>query len=483
MKGLKNYIKIYQTTSLAVKAGIWFTICSFLQRGIQFLITPIVTRLLSTAEYGIYTLFISWVNIITIFASLNLSQGIYYNGLLKNENDEKVYTSSLLGVGTVSTFLVFIAITIFYPGIKMWINFSYSYIMLMFFVVLTQPAFGFWSARQRIKYKYRAVLLITLLNAVLVPTIGIMIFKIYPDLGGYAFILGYVCVNVFINGFIYLKAFKDNKTFYQKEYWKQALNFSIPLIPHYLSLVVLGQSDRIMVNYYEGASAAGIYTLANQIALVMSILITGINSALTPWLYQNIKNRNWEKIRKNTRILALLFMVITSIFVLVAPEILTIVGTEKYLEAKWIIPPIMMATFLTFIYCMFGTILFYYESTKQIAVSSMSGAILNVILNAIFIPRFGYVAAGYTSLVSYFVILIFYYIEMNRCCTKNKISKKMFDIQSIIIMIFLYLIYSVCILALYDMFWIRYIIVFVTVLLLVVFKTRIFKIINEFKAM
>ena len=72
-KQIKAVYRKYQNMNPVVKAGFAFTLCNVLQRGIQFLITPIYTRVLSTEQYGEYSLFITWMDIMLIFGTLNLS--------------------------------------------------------------------------------------------------------------------------------------------------------------------------------------------------------------------------------------------------------------------------------------------------------------------------------------------------------------------------------------------------------------------------
>ena len=79
----------YNKLPLPVKASLWFLICSFFQKGISVITTPIFTRLLSVEEYGKYGVFTSWENIINVFVSLNLCYGVYAQGLVKFDNDRK----------------------------------------------------------------------------------------------------------------------------------------------------------------------------------------------------------------------------------------------------------------------------------------------------------------------------------------------------------------------------------------------------------
>lgn len=438
-----------------MKAGIWFTICNVLQRGVQFITTPIFTRLLTTEQYGFYSLFITWMNILVVFSTLNITGGVYYNGLLKFNDNIANYTSALQCLCSSCTGAVFIIISLIYPLIGPIIDIPYIYIVLMFMVFVSQPALGFWSAQKRMEYKYKSVVLITLISSLLAPLLGIAI-VLSTSLAGEGIVLGYVFVNIVINSFFYVDNLSKAKTHFSKKYWKYTLTLSLPLIPHYLSQIILGQSDRIMINYFCGSSKAGIYTLAYQVALVMNILISGINSAYTPWVYQKLKASNLADIKKNSSILIMLFMVLSMVVVLFAPEIILFLGTREYLQAIWIVPPVMLSTFITFIYCSFGTILFYYEETKKVAAASLVGAVTNMILNLIFIPRFGFIAAGYTTLASYMIMMVMYYIFMQICCKKHKMKSKLFNVKQILFMILILFGYTAFASWLYDKLFLRY---------------------------
>lgn len=87
---IRDYLKKYKNLPVQVRASFWFLICSFLQKGISMITTPIFTRLLSTSEYGQFSVFNSWLGICTVIVSLQLYAGVYTSGLVKFE-DEKIY--------------------------------------------------------------------------------------------------------------------------------------------------------------------------------------------------------------------------------------------------------------------------------------------------------------------------------------------------------------------------------------------------------
>lgn len=120
---------------------------------------------------------------------------------------------------------------------------------------------------------------------------------------GIARILSVVVVNVFVGLFFYIYNFIKGKTFYYKEYWKFALLFNLPLIPHYLSMVVLSQADRIMIEKMFGQEKIAIYSVAYSVSMVMNIIVTSINSSYVPWTYQKIENGQYKEFRKMSNIL------------------------------------------------------------------------------------------------------------------------------------------------------------------------------------
>lgn len=439
----------YKKAPQAIKAGLWFTICNFIQRGIQFLVVPLYTRLLTTEGYGCYSVFLAWMNIITIFATLNMSGGIYYNGVMRYEGEEPQYTSSVLTLGSLSTVLVFVLASFLYPIISSYIGLSYNVFLLMFVAIFFNQALMIWTANQRINYKYKSLIVITILVSLLSPLFGLF-FVLKYNMGYEGLVYGLVLSYFFVCGWLLITILYKGKCFLQREYWKYSLKLSFPLLPHYLSMIILGQMSRIMVQYYCGASLAGIFSLAYQVSLIMNLLISGINSALTPWLYHNLKEQKYDEIKRVTITLILCVGFISVFAMLIAPEIILILGGYNYMEAIWIIPPVLLSTLLTFIYSIYGTVLFYYEKTEWVAISTSSGAVLNILLNIILIPKCGYIAAGYVTLVSYFLLYIMYRYFSSKVCNQKSIDFwNLFDLRQILHIILVVAVISCFVLGLY----------------------------------
>ena len=107
MSKIKALINQYKSINVQAKSAMWYTVCNLLQNGISFLTIPIYTRILTTAEYGQYTVFQTWKDILLIFATLNLYCGVFTKAMVDHDDDRDRYTSSIQGLSTLITGALF----------------------------------------------------------------------------------------------------------------------------------------------------------------------------------------------------------------------------------------------------------------------------------------------------------------------------------------------------------------------------------------
>jgi O-antigen/teichoic acid export membrane protein len=463
---MKRLLKKYNELPQAVKASLWFAICNALQKGISLLSTPIFTRLLTTEQYGVYTVYQSWYNVISIFATLNLYFGVVNNGMTKYPQDRKRFISSIQGLCTTITCVVFVVYII---GMNFWNNvfqLSTLFMLLMFLELLFAPAYNFWAATQRYDYRYRALVIVTIIMALASPVLGIIIVlqtKYKAEARVFSFVLVQVCIGMFF----YIYNLSKGKTFFFKEYWKFALKFNIPLLPHYLSATILNQADRLMINSMVGKGEAAIYSIAYNVATMMTIITTAINNSFTPYMYKSIQKKEFSGIRSNSKYI-LAMVGLACIFVMaLGPEIISIFATKEYYSAIYVIPPVACAVFFQFLYPLFSTVEFYYEKTTFVMIASCIGAVLNIILNYFFIPIYGFYAAGYTTLFCYFLYSLSHYIMHRIILKKENIKEKLFDEKFIVCLCVIMAVIMIFMTAIYSYALARYLICLVILMVLI----------------
>ena len=260
-----------------------------------------------------------------------------------------------------------------------------------------------------------------------------------------------------VGALIYAFILRKNQKLFNKEYWKYALKLDIPLIPHYLSMTVLGSSDRIMINSLCGKAFTALYSVPYNASMVMQIVTSSINSSFIPWTYQKCKDKEYRKLNEFSSILLILIMAITLIPSLFAPELVWLLGSSKYSDSMWVVPPVSCSVFFMFLYSLFSNIELYYEKSKNIMIASTGAAIGNVILNYTFIGLFGYIAAAYTTLACYIFLSASHYCFMMKICREKNITEPIYNMKLIVTLSIFLVIYSVGVTALFDKpAWIRY---------------------------
>ncbi len=454
---------------IQMKASFWFLISAFLQRGIILITTPIFTRLLNTNEYGQFSVFNSWLRILTIFITLNLFAGVYTQGLIKFEKIQKQFSSSLQGL----TFTLVVIWTIIYLLFSEFWNgiFSLTTVQMLAMIVCiwTSAIFSFWSTEKRVEVRYKALVFFTIIASIAKPLVGIF-FVIYAEDKVTARILSITLVQLVVyTGFFFVQL-KKGKQFYSREIWKYVLTFNIPLLPHYLSMSVLNSADRIMIRNMVNESAAGIYSLAYSVSLIMSIFSQAILQTVEPWLYRKINSRQIHDIARITYSSFIIIACVNIVLIAFAPEIIAIFAPAEYYEAIWIVPPVTMSVYFIFSYTFFGVFEFYFEKRKYITIATFSGAILNVILNYLLIDTFGYMVAGYTTLFCYIIFSVFHLYFSKKLCREYLNNMQPYETRIIFFITVIFLTIGFVYLMLYDNTFLRYI--FSSLLLLMLFIKR-----------
>ena len=452
---MNKLIQKYKNTPVQVKASIWFLVCTVIHKSISIVSTPIFTRLLSSEDYGKYGGFVSWMGILTCFVTFYIYSGIYPQAIVKFDNEKDQYSSAMQGL----TFTLVIAwIGIYLPFNQFWnslFSLDTKQMLAMFVIMWANSVFGFWSAEQRVEYKYRNLVIVTLLEAILQPGLCVLLIYVCPnDLTG---VVWGIAIATFVSYFfLFMRQLYRGRVFYSGKIWRYSLKLAIPLVPHYLSMVLLNSSDRIMIQKIVGDSEAGLYNLAYTVSVCGTLVNQAVLQTLQPWILQRIKAKEIHKIKKVAYV-ALIGIAFFNLFIiLLAPEVVNIFGPGSYKKALWAMPPIILSVYFMFMYNLFAIFEFYFEKSTYLSSATMVGAGLNVGLNYVFISQFGYLAAGYTTLICYSVFAIMHYIFMRRICKKELENIKVYDIKVLTLISIVFLLFGFSFMITYNYILVRY---------------------------
>ena len=339
-----------------------------------------------------------------------------------------------------------------------------------------------WSTRQRVACNYRLLVAVTLIVALLEPTSGVIAVLSVETCKVEARVVCIVAVElVFYTGmFIYYMV--KGKKFFDKGFWALALRFNMPLVPHYLSQSALSQADRVMINSMIGSAAAGVYGLASSVSNVMVIVNQAIMNAMNPWIYQKIREGDSRSISSVSYIAIAIVGAANLSLIAFAPEIIGLFAPEEYQIGIWVMPPLAGGTFLMFMYSLFADFEFYFERTTWVAFASVTGAAVNIGLNMVFIPLFGFIAAGYTMLVSYGVYIAMHYVFMRKVQREEMNGVKVYSLKVLLGICALFTICTVFLVVMYPFLIVRLIAIAVLLVFVMIKRSVLADLWSQMKA-
>ena len=137
--------------------------------------------------------------------------------------------------------------------------------------------------------------------------------------------------------------------------------------------------------------------------------------------------------------------------------------------------------FFFFVYTLFVDVEIFYGAKWLITVASLSAMTLNLLLNYIFIPIYGFIAAGYTSLISYIFTMLMHYIFVRMLLKKNNVKSKLFDMRIVGLISIAIIGLSIVAMCLYDYIWVRIGVMILVFIALIVFREKIAAIFKKMK--
>lgn len=461
------------------KSAIVYLFATVFTRGLAIITTPIFTRIMTTDQVGMVNLYSSWYSMITVVSTLALTSGGFSIALREFEKERDQYVSSVLSL----TSIVAIGLALVYSiSITFWNDVTGlpTHLMVLLLVgLLVAPARDFWLSRQRFEYQYKLSGTVTVLSAIFASSLAVAA-VLYANSIGYSDIASVrLLANYFIiygvAFIIWLSIFWQGRCFYSSKYWRFSLQLSLPLIGYSIASQILSVSDRMMISKMVGNSAVGIYGTLYTVSSISLMVWTAINASFVPYLYQNMENTK-SKIKKLSMSMLGMYSLVAILLVYLAPEIVRILATEEYYKGIYIMPPIAGGVYFIAVSNLYSNILVYLKRTNIIMISSVIAAVINVLLNYIMIEAYGYMAAAYTTLLSYVVMAVLLSIWANREFKKHITEVDfVYDNKLILVMSIVTLVISLFAISIYDYEIVRYTVAAVFLILTVLYGIHYLK--------
>ena len=399
----------YSTTA---KSGIWYLVSDFLLKGMAFITVPIFTRLLSVEDYGIISVYTSFVAVMTISSGLDLHAGLG-RAAIDFEEDYPKYLSSVLSL-SVGFFLGgFLVISAFSNTISVWVGLSPDLIVLASIAGYGSFAFHFYNSHLLFQQKYKQKSLLHVVKAVSEVVLAIILILAISKAKYYGRVYSSLIIALVFMVICFIIIFRKSSKIIFPKAWLYAIKIGIPLVPHSLSHIILAQFDRMAIQALVGATETGLYSFAYNIGMIPLVFLGATNSAWVPWFYKQLKAGRNDKIRKAVKIYSLSFLVITLGIMILGPELALIMAPGEYLSGVKLVPVVVLSYFFQFLYTVYVNFAFYMKKTLAISIGTIMAGGLNIILNLTMIPVFGYEIAAWTTAISYFCLFVFHWFNVS----------------------------------------------------------------------
>lgn len=398
----------------AVRAGVGYTIGNLLIKGLAFLSIPIFSNLLSTADYGVFNTYSAYMSLFTVVISLGLPSSIrtaHYD--FGERSKEYISCGALLIVMNLALFLALGALC--RQALELYGGLKRSLVFLAVLSSFGSALLSYYNSHLSMEYKSREFLAISFFYSFSSIALSILLICTHRGEAGYYWrALGNTLPMLLVAAYVLFRLWRRERPRVRREYARYGLRFGLPLIPHDLSRIVLSQFDRIMIAQSVGDAQAGLFSFACNLGLPIEVLTTSIDTAWCPWLFERLREGDYARIRRRAFDIAMLMSVGASALMLISPELIRLLSAPGYWESRYVAVPIVLSMYFAFLYILPAGVEYYLKKTQYIAAGTMAVALLNVVLNALCIPRFGYVAAAYTTVVSYALYYLFHTLLSRR---------------------------------------------------------------------
>ncbi|MBR2743819.1 MAG: oligosaccharide flippase family protein [Clostridia bacterium] len=390
---------------------------------VSFLLVSLYTAKLTTEEFGSYDLIITIITFITPFITLTLEESMFRFLIdAKSKREEKsIITQTIVTIMTtlcVACVIIFLVIKLFAINTtKLFIPYVIAVVLMALMNALVRGLgkIKLYSLSNFILSVITIVLNVVLILGTSLKVDGLLLSVIIANL----IMVVFLAVNLHLKDFFDIRLVK-------KGLMKEMLQYSIPLIPHSLSWTIINLSDRLIITSFMGTSSNGIYAVSNKFPTIINTVYNYFAIAWKESAAKALHEDNSEKYYN--RIYGSLRNLVYSATVCVIAVVPFIFGFlvkgNGYQTAFLYIPILVFSVYFSNMASFYGGIFSAYKQTKIIGSTTVVAAIINVVINLIFIKVFGLYAAAISTLLSSVFLYIYRKIKI-KDFVKLKHSKDM----------------------------------------------------------
>jgi O-antigen/teichoic acid export membrane protein len=436
-----------QKSSLS-KSTAWYTIGNLFVRSVSFLLLPLYSNLITTEDFGRYSLIMSLYAVIAVFYQSGLQSALskYYLEERDGNRRKEIFSTILNSAGIIG-----LALTIVIFVLAEWIstetagNAAYGNLIRIVFAALFFESITFITLHLlRTQEHARKVVIYSSFSAVINLILNLYLVY-YLDLGIYGIIWAQLITSVLVFA-ILLPFLRENyERVLRPELARVYFLFSFPLIIAGIMSASVDVIDRFIIDHFLGKSQVGIYSFSYRIALIMNLFVMSLRSAWTPHSIKLYNEGNYaEEFGKSlTKIIAAGALIFLSVSIFI-DDLFTVhfsgfyLFDSRYKAGVEIIPVILISYMLSSLVTYYSVYPYISGKSIHFLVSDFIALLINVVLNFILIPYYGIMGAAAATLFSYLGCAAYLVI-----LSENKIKITYEPLKIVLILCFIGLFYLV----------------------------------------
>ena len=403
-----------------------YLIASLATGALAFISIPIYTRLLTTEDYGIVSIFLGVVSIMASIMAFSTDRSVsrYYFDQ-KDELDFKrfVGTSSTLsfGIFLINAILLFIYADKFGKLVGLSTNVVYLIIPLSGLNIIGLTFDQIYGPLK----KSKVVAISSILRVCFGFLFSVLLIFLFKKNKFYGQILGQILAGVCI-AFFWIRLIKPYfKSSFDTSYIKYIFTYSVPLIPYALSGVIIEQFGKIAIGNYQTISNAGFYSLALTVGSIVNIVIGVTHQAWNPYYFEYMNSENYFQLDKDFIKIFKLTILVAFCVACFGNEIGLILAQKEFSKSLYLVPIFTIGYIfsqLSFAYIRnFG----YTKKTQYMSITILVSGICNVLLNIVLIRSLGELGAAISFVLSYIIMSILalilntYFVKLHTTSLKS----------------------------------------------------------------
>ena len=400
MEGVKTKGKL----KLPARAGVWSVISGLVARGVGVVGTPIFTRLLTPAEYGLYPLYTTWLSVFSSIFVAGMTGSAIYRGLQKFSAKREEFISAATGfglLGCLAAFLLAIPLSGLFGEVT-------GLAPRLLFVILGEVALGaviaFRSAHLRYEYKYRRLALTNLFVALGTPVISVAVVMLTP-LREEARIIGSFTSTLAV-ALPTLAAAIRRGSLYNREIWRYLARVNLPLVPHYFSSSLILRASEMVIGRTHGQAALAKYSVGISVGLALTFISNALSQVTSPWIIRKVAEGKFDTVRELLTLALRALLTLTLMLLAVAPEILAVITTPEYADALPVVYPLSISVSAMFLSSAILSAEAYYERSLRSTLPTVVTAAVSIASAILILPAIDYRYSALFTLAAYLLLVV-----------------------------------------------------------------------------